>query len=512
MRIRVLSIRAPFALLLAGLLHGCAEEDAIREAPPQISVCPGASSAAAECDRPLQLGELAITLPHPRTLWIHNRGSGPLTVSEILPADPAISTTATPPLIVGAGGRAPLGFVLTPPELGSDDGKLELISNDRERSPLEVSLSWVGTPKPVPRIRLCREDGTCATELDLDFGVVRRSQSASEALTVRNDGDAPLSILGVSTQGQATGAGELGVSTSTRAGLLAPGASAPLVVLYAPTDGLADEVTFVIHSDDPTTPEARVRARGNSEENLPPSAEAHEARTGSTAVAVVVGEQVVIDGRTSADPEGDPLVFVWNLEVPAGSAARVDDPAAGLVTFVPDRAGRYRLELEVRDTLGQPSTLRAAVLIEAAYRHALRVAIDWSGGGDVDLHFVPAGGALFSPVDCYFENRSPDYGVRGDPLDDPRLLADATGGPGSEEVVVVAPADGAYRAYAHYYDDAGQGAAEVTARVTFDDAGLPGYQEQRTLMAACDLWYIGEVVFPDRTFTAGGGGLLAECR
>ncbi|MFP4599113.1 MAG: hypothetical protein ACLFVJ_12720, partial [Persicimonas sp.] len=38
---------------------------------------------------------------------------------------------------------------------------------------------------------------------------------------------------------------------------------------------------------------------------------------------VTVGEAVVVDGSSSADPDGDPLLFRWSLEPPEGSSVEL---------------------------------------------------------------------------------------------------------------------------------------------------------------------------------------------
>jgi hypothetical protein len=508
----MIKLRASLLFLIG--LAACSEDEALTQVHPKISVCPRADAPEAECDRPLELGDLAITIPHDRTIYVFNRGAGPLRISELKGPDGVVTSSATVPLVIAGGDQSPLPIRVAPTALGPGTTKLEITSNDTERSPLSVEIRFNGTPKPVPRIELCRMGMTreCGTTLMIDFGSVRRTQAASETITVRNAGDAVLSIASVRTIGRSTTDGELEIVTSTRGGDLPPTASAPLVIVYEPADGLPDMVEFVVSSNDPAAPEARVQAVGTSPDNAPPIAQATYASTGSTSVSVTVGDVVAIDGRASRDAEGDPLAFSWSIQVPAGSSATLDDPSAGLVTFTPDRSGQYRVELAVTDSLGQRSALDAVVLVNASYRFAVRTSIEWSAGGDVDLHLVPTGAMLFSSQDTYFERPSADLGMPRDESDDPQLLNDSTTSPGAEDIVIAAPAPGTYRVYAHYFDDAGAGSAQITARVLFDDSGVPAYQDTQTLTASCDLWYIGDVVIPDRVFMPAGGGLLQLCR
>ncbi len=77
-------------------------------------------------------------------------------------------------------------------------------------------------------------------------------------------------------------------------------------------------------------------------QDLPPVAVAGADR------AAAPGSTVVLDGATSADPNGTPLEFAWALEPPAGSAATLDTPAGATAAFVPDVPGVYLARLTVR--------------------------------------------------------------------------------------------------------------------------------------------------------------------
>lgn len=77
--------------------------------------------------------------------------------------------------------------------------------------------------------------------------------------------------------------------------------------------------------------------------NRPPTADAGEDRE------VFLSDVVVLEGE-GRDPDGDPLIFRWELlERPADSNAQVDDPDRARTTVTIDRAGRYRIVLVVSD-------------------------------------------------------------------------------------------------------------------------------------------------------------------
>jgi hypothetical protein len=79
-------------------------------------------------------------------------------------------------------------------------------------------------------------------------------------------------------------------------------------------------------------------------ENVPPVADAGEDQT------VAAGDQVILDGSASADPDGDDLSFSWSLlSVPEGSLAEIASPAAAETTFIADVVGAYIANLVVND-------------------------------------------------------------------------------------------------------------------------------------------------------------------
>jgi pimeloyl-ACP methyl ester carboxylesterase len=87
----------------------------------------------------------------------------------------------------------------------------------------------------------------------------------------------------------------------------------------------------------------------------------------------------------------------------------------------------------------------------------VRVQLTWdTDGTDVDLHLVRPGGTLFEkPSDCYFSNKTPDWGESGNPLDDPALDFDETGGFGAENIVLKPFSgrldSGKYEVYVNYW-------------------------------------------------------------
>ncbi|TQV74216.1 fibro-slime domain-containing protein [Exilibacterium tricleocarpae] len=65
---------------------------------------------------------------------------------------------------------------------------------------------------------------------------------------------------------------------------------------------------------------------------------------------VLLGATVALNGSASSDPDGDPLTYRWSvISRPAGSSAALNDAAAAMPQFTPDRQGVYIVELIVND-------------------------------------------------------------------------------------------------------------------------------------------------------------------
>lgn len=99
-----------------------------------------------------------------------------------------------------------------------------------------------------------------------------------------------------------------------------------LIVNDGHTDSDPDEVTINAQS-----------------QNTKPTANAGEGKT------VKVGETVELDGSKSSDPEGDTLVYKWDItEKPVDSSAKIEKQETQ-TSFTPDKTGKYVVKLIVND-------------------------------------------------------------------------------------------------------------------------------------------------------------------
>ena len=129
-----------------------------------------------------------------------------------------------------------------------------------------------------------------------------------------------------------------------------------------------------------------------------------------------------------------------------------DDITTPRAKFFVDLAGRYTIELRVVDELGTsscPPQAVATVQIESVPDKDLHIQLVWStpadpdetdsSGTDVDLHLrheraADGWGPAAGKWDCYFENKTPDWGEQGNVVDNPTLDIDDRNGAGPENI------------------------------------------------------------------------------
>ncbi len=67
-------------------------------------------------------------------------------------------------------------------------------------------------------------------------------------------------------------------------------------------------------------------------------------------ISVMVGDNVILDGRASYDPEGNPINYLWSFSSrPAGSSSAFFNPTSVMPHFIPDFPGSYVASLTVND-------------------------------------------------------------------------------------------------------------------------------------------------------------------
>lgn len=148
---------------------------------------------------------------------------------------------------------------------------------------------------------------------------------------------------------------------------------------------------------------------------------------------------------------------------------------------------------------------------DAAASKGLQVILTWDSDlADLDLHLMEGAAALFAvPADCDWCNSNPDWGVAGEPSDNPTLDVDDIFGFGPECSSIPSAAPGTYTVAVHYFTD--HGAEDVAAQVEIWSTGVLVSTEALT-MSRDQEWQVGTVEFPGPTFTAIGLAAQASAR
>jgi hypothetical protein len=381
--------------------------------------------------------------------------------------DSGVFSAGAVPGPIAASLDASLDVIFVPPAPRvAYAATLQINSNDPDRPVFDVPLEGIG--------------GVHEIEVfppEVDFGLVDEGSEPIRTVEIRNIGG---DVLDISSVTWTSTSGDLAPTRGFFAGgRVAAKSSTVVEIVYAPTDLGADFGTLTIASNDDDEPEVVVPVRGRA--NLAPRAIAWGCRTvaGQIGCAGVdtsrrftlgVGERVGLDGRESADPEGQEIAsYSWVLVTSPPNALPVfhttDDinlrqRATGDLEVA--SPGRHDVRLIVKDARGLESldTPESHVLLAP---RDLEVLLRWDIETDVDLHLVHPGGRVgdygtgragtSTGSDCSTYNRAPNWRDLSVADDDPQLDIDVVSGRGPEIVGLNAPVSGQpYSVFAHYCD------------------------------------------------------------
>lgn len=141
------------------------------------------------------------------------------------------------------------------------------------------------------------------------------------------------------------------------------------------------------------------------------------------------------------------------------------------------------------------------VITEGCTEADIRVGLTWDElGADFELHLVRPGGQINTDNDCTWTTcvgSSPDWGVEGDPSDDPRKDVDNTGAYGPENIFLAGPEAGTYTVLVEHW---GNGDAQAPGTVTFNVAGNTTVVDIDAL-APRHVWTAGTIEWPSGEVT-----------
>lgn len=132
-----------------------------------------------------------------RMLVLENTGTDPLSVSSIVaPLAPfSISDdTCNAPTEVGAGGSCALELRFAPTVAGQFDEQIQISSNDPDAPNVFVALAGTAVDPPPPVLLGVSDSVPPADDRQVDFGNVLVQSTASETVTVSNDGEGDVSL------------------------------------------------------------------------------------------------------------------------------------------------------------------------------------------------------------------------------------------------------------------------------------------------------------------------------
>jgi uncharacterized protein YfaP (DUF2135 family) len=122
-------------------------------------------------------------------------------------------------------------------------------------------------------------------------------------------------------------------------------------------------------------------------------------------------------------------------------------------------------------------------------------------GTDFDVHLLhPLGRWNHRPYDCFWQNMRPDWGVQGDPSDDPSLDIDKVDGWGPENVNLSKPERGlSYGVGVHYFSHHGYGTRYATVRIF--NSGELVTEMRRKRMVDQQFWHVADIAWPSEIVT-----------
>jgi hypothetical protein len=194
----------------------------------------------------------------------------------------------------------------------------------------------------------------------------------------------------------------------------------------------------------------------------------------------------------------------WYLVSPScGGTSGAFEPGLEFASFsvtLPLFCGTNRLQLVCENESGRAVATREIVGPSCGSRD-LQVTLTWgAAASDMELHLVREGGVINDPTDdcTWFTcmGVSPDWGVAGDPADDPTKDVDNTGTYGPENIYLTRAADGSYEVMVEYW---GSGTPE-TPEVSITLGGRTVWVGSHVL-SLYDVWHVGTIAYPGAGFT-----------
>jgi len=202
-------------------------------------------------------GTSPIGTPVVRTYTIRNTGGAPLAISGIT-SDAGTFVVSGTPASVAAGGTATFTVTFTPTASGAANATITLASDDPDLADASYAFAVQGNGQalqnvqvfdPANTLQIVDGDVTPAVADGTDFGSATIGTPVARTYTIRNTGDLPLSITGITSN-----AGPFVVSNVP--GTVAAGGTATFTVNFTAAAAGAANATITVASNDPDAADA----------------------------------------------------------------------------------------------------------------------------------------------------------------------------------------------------------------------------------------------------------------
>lgn len=513
---RVAVRRVLFSLTLAFPLLSAACDDLLTGPKPRIQVSPG---------EVVFRGARPQATAYEERLTVKNIGTGDLKIDQIvLDGDQQFSLADGTPANVTLRPLASTDVYVNYEAIDVQIRRSTLTIRSNDPAAARVTVP-VRNDDVAPRIvvtdcvRIAAGDGgaagECQTPIDdlvVDFGEVRPNQCRSGEITIENTGNAELTISrpvfqagsspDIAFDGAAPGDLTLGPVDSQ-----GNTQKQVIKVKYCGGTTTMANATMLLSTNDLLNQNVVVTLTGKVINNGAPVCVCNP-----STLEVAPQDTINLQARCT-DPDNQPLQYAWTVQRrPAGSTEQIRNPNSANASFVANTATTtnepYVFRITATDTFGLSNSCDITVF--AVPRDALHVQLVWNKDQtDVDLHFLnPVGAAnpwastgwFNSPNDCYYADRTPEWGVAGNTQDNPRLDLDDTNGFGPENINLARPQTGKFRVGVHYYCDDSVGASSATVRI-FCNGQLSNEFGPMVLPRSGFFWEVADIQWPGCTIT-----------
>ena len=430
--------------------------------------------------------------------------------------DPAgFSSTWKPSLAPGETLAVRVAFLPQREELV--ETRLIVETNDPVKPRVEVTLRGnVDAPcaKLVGVDQVGQADRVGEETHRIDFTTAMKKEDLVKAFTLKNCSDAfPLQVSSLQFLEEGTFKNQNFALKDAAPFTLAPQEERVLEVSHVPKEIGAYEGRLVVKTDAVSLPDFRLQLLGAGRAcgNVTGRA-AFDGLVLSEGGVVNKGDLVTLNAQFDDGTEMG--TQTWSVKSrPQGSLSPLMPQAGGGQTIVIDAFGLYVFEVMAEDRLGQAACEVKELTLIAGMGEDIEVELIWDTprdkdpndmiGTDLDLHYLHAKAlGVWNDVlwDVYWRQPNLDWGIKGDPSDDPKLVEDDEDGLGPEKLVHSNPELGVlYGVGVYYYDDNGFGSSYATVKIFFK--GTLIYESAPQLLQEEDtFWHVGEIDWTTKRF------------